>query len=246
MQWSMKTKTLEQEINEKLEISINPKKQKRWRSTYILFGLLFVNGVSIAYMIDNIYLMPVFGYGFSCIPLLFRKRQKKDEFKLALSAITNLYSTTQNIVESMNHCLPVLPARYKSSFLHFGELPIQEGIDYLKGQIPISYFQRWCDMLQLTQRDFTMYPLMFSVLQKQSDYEITAYNYLEKKHRIKIGAVTLFFVFLFLFGVLLLVNRECRFFFFSESGKQVTALYLLAVAICFYTMRTKERGWDFC
>lgn len=147
--------------------------------------ILFLAGAALAVVLNNIYLIPVLGLGFSLFPIWYLrstaagyKKHLNEQLETAISVITTSYLRTEDLIAAVKENLPYLkePVQsYFSRFLYEVELvdaSIVSAINSLKLQIPNRVFTEWCDALIQCQSDRTMKYILPPILQKFSDVRI--------------------------------------------------------------------------
>lgn len=232
------------ELAEK-EPEIHLKRQKG-KTFIVLPFLLLINGCSVGYLSGNYYLIPVLGIGFFSLAFAIKRKTACVSLKPALTVITKAYIANRDIKQAIENCLPALPETYQPYFSRFLELPISDGIAYLKTQIKFSYFYKWCDMLWLCQAEFLLYPLLLEVIQTQLERDIAVTFFLEDVRSIR-NIFLLCSVLLFgAFVISIFIIENCRSFFLSEQGKLFTAVYMSIFFISSFCILVARKESEQC
>lgn len=233
--------TLKCEINKLKENKLGYKVRSKKENRIILSFLFFINGICLAFLMNNIYLIPVFEIAFFVIPMFIKQGnnnvQETKEIKSILFAITNYYLNTGNLEAAIKESIRFEYGLIREVFYRFleeSQISNETAIKNMKQKIHIPIFQEWCDMLLLSVKDKAMLPLLSSVLKKYDDYNTVKEFYYEKKKIIRNISFILFIFVIFLSVVSCILNENCRIFFFSNIGKLITAIYAAVTCSCLF------------
>jgi Flp pilus assembly protein TadB len=175
-------KLLIQETRDILEIT---GKIDRFSKLCILSFFLFVIGVIIAISMNNFFLVPVLGIGFSLVPFwyikftaTFFKKQLNAELETALSVITTSYIRSESIItavdENITYINPPVADVFKS-FLNQTKLinsNIKMALENLKIKIDSDVFREWVDAIIACQDDKNLKNTLTPIVSKLSDMRI--------------------------------------------------------------------------
>ncbi|MFT8314982.1 MAG: hypothetical protein ABF633_12180 [Clostridium sp.] len=148
---------------------------------------LFVMGVIIAVSMNNFFLVPVLGVGFSLVPFWyikftanFFKKQLNAELETALSVITTSYMRSESIItavdENITYINPPVSDVFKS-FLTQTKLinsNIKMALVNLKGKIDNDVFREWIDAVIACQDDKNLKTTLIPIVSKLSDMRIVS------------------------------------------------------------------------
>lgn len=147
--------------------------------------VLMILGCILAIMIDNAFLIPVFGIAFAMIPFAYAKRTVsyydnhiKEELETSLSIITTSYVRTDDIVTAVKENLQHLKPPVKEIFAGFVaenmmiSADIKQSIRHLKEKVSNSIFDEWCDTLIACQDDRTLKDTLMPIVSKLTDVRI--------------------------------------------------------------------------
>ena len=88
--------------------------------------LLFAVGAVLALLLNNIYMVPIFGIGFSLVPVWYLrstaatyKKHLNEELEMSISIITTSYLRTEDLIKSVKENLPFINEPVKSTFSAF-------------------------------------------------------------------------------------------------------------------------------
>ena len=122
--------------------------------------LLFAVGAILALLLNNVYMVPIFGIGFSLMPIWYLrstaasyKKHLNEELEMSISIITTSYLRTEDLIKSVKENLPFINEPVKSTFSAFvseAELinaNLVSAINSLKMKIPNRVFHEWCNIL---------------------------------------------------------------------------------------------------
>lgn len=147
--------------------------------------VLMILGCILAIMIDNAFLIPVFGIAFAMIPFAYAKRTVsyydnhiKEELETSLSIITTSYVRTDDIVTAVKENMQHLKPPVKEIFAGFVaenmmiSADIKQSIRHLKEKVSNSIFDEWCDTLIACQDDRTLKDTLMPIVSKLTDVRI--------------------------------------------------------------------------
>ena len=218
------------------------KQKQRIGSTKLALPfLLLINGASLGYLSGNRYLIPILGMGLCSLPFARKQKDISQGLKLALVTITNNYIAGRNLRDAVENCMASVPERYQPLFHQFLNIPLLEGITYLRSVLGMQYTKKWCDMLLLCHEDFSMHPLLLSVLQEQAELEITYFAYKQSRKRIRCIFKVFSIIFL-LCWVCFLLFQKVQNLPMTELEKIIIALFFMNFFCCFHGIwaETKE------
>lgn len=175
-------KLLIQETKEILKIT---GKTEKFSTLCTASFFLFVMGVIIAVSMNNFFLVPVLGIGFSLVPFWyikftanFFKKQLNAELETALSVITTSYMRSESIItavdENITYINPPVSDVFKS-FLTQTKLinsNIKMALVNLKGKIDNDVFREWVDAVIACQDDKNLKTTLIPIVSKLSDMRI--------------------------------------------------------------------------
>lgn len=201
--------------------------------------ILFAVGVVLALLLDNAYMIPVFGIGLSMAPVWYirstaskYKRKLSEELETALSIITTSYLRTEDIVASMKENLPYINNPLQSHFQSFVtevemiNANIISALNSIKLKIPDAIFCEWIDTLIQCQSDRNMKHTLINTVQKYSDVRIVQAELDSMLEAPKREAITMMFLVLSNIPLLYFLNRDWfHSLVFTAQGK-------IALAIC--------------
>ncbi len=198
-----KKKTLKQRIKE-IQSTKRPRGFKKivYETKYILkatnredtFRVLVVVslalsllGIFIGMTSNNIYLVPVLGFGLSLLPFYYTlytfngfKRMLNEELETSLSIITTSYLRSDNIIlaieENINHINPPLQDSFRR-FLVESKLinsNTKLAVTNLKNGIDNEVFREWCDTIINCIDNKTLKTTLLPVIAKLSDMRIVS------------------------------------------------------------------------
>lgn len=147
--------------------------------------LLFAVGAVLALLINNVYMVPIMGIGFSLIPVWYLrstaaayKKHLNEELETAISVITTSYLRTEDLIRAVKENLPFINEPIKSNFGAFlseAELinaNLTSAINSMKMKIPNRVFHEWCNVLIQCQSDRSMKHTLPNIAQKFSDVRV--------------------------------------------------------------------------
>lgn len=157
----------------------------RYEAITRLTLILFAVGGVLALLINNIYMVPILGIGFSLIPIWYLrstaasyKKHLNEELETAISIITTSYLRTEDLIRSIRENLPYINEPVKANFEAFvyeSELinaNTTRAINSLKMKIPNWVFHEWANILIQCQSDRSMKNTLPAIVQKFSDVRV--------------------------------------------------------------------------
>ncbi len=147
--------------------------------------ILFAVGAILALLINNVFLVPILGLGFSFIPIWYLrstqvtyKKHLNEELEMSVSLITTSYLRTEDILRSIKENLSSINEPIKSIFEDFifeSEMINANTvgtINRMKMKIRNRVFHEWCDILIQCQSDRSMKHTLPTITQKFSDVRV--------------------------------------------------------------------------
>ena len=147
--------------------------------------ILFAGGVVLALLLNNAYMIPVFGIGLGLAPLWYiratsakYKRRLNEDLETALSIVTTSYLRTEDIRQAVRENLEYMTDPVKTYFQEFVieidliNANIISALNTLKMKIPNAIFHEWVDTLVTCQSDRNMKHTLTNTVQKFSDVRI--------------------------------------------------------------------------
>lgn len=157
----------------------------RYEAVTRLTLILFAVGAVLALLIDNVYLVPILGIGFSLLPIWYLrstaasyKKHLNEELETAISIVTTSYLRTEDLLRSVRENLPYINEPIKANFEAFvyeSELinaNMTSAINSLKMKIPNRVFHEWANILIQCQSDRSMKNTLPTIVQKFSDVRV--------------------------------------------------------------------------
>ncbi len=147
--------------------------------------ILFAVGAVLALLINNVYMVPILGIGFSLLPMWYLrstagsyKKHLNEELETTISVITTSYLRTEDLIRSVKENLPYINEPVKvnfETFVYEAELinaNTTSAINSLKMKIPNQVFHEWANILIQCQSDRSMKNTLPTVAQKFSDIRV--------------------------------------------------------------------------
>lgn len=201
--------------------------------------LLFAAGSVLALLINNAYMVPVLGAGFSFLPVWYLrstaasyKKHMNEELETAISIITTSYLRTEDLLRSVRENLPYINEPVKAAFEAFvweSELinaNTTSTINSLKMKIPNQIFHEWANILIQCQSDRSMKNTLPTIVQKFSDVRIVQSDLEAMMQGPKREAITMMFLVIANVPLLYFLNRDWfHTLMYTIPGK-------IALAIC--------------
>lgn len=200
--------------------------------------ILLAVGAMVAMLLDNMYMVPVLGIGFSLAPMWYirstanvYKRHLNEELETAISIITTSYLRTDDLVRSVKENLPSINPPIKSNFEAFvyeAEMinaSLISAINTLKMKVPNRVFHEWCNTLVQCQSDRSMKHTLPTTLQKFSDIRVVQAELDAMLNGPRREAITMMFLVIFNIPLLYFLNKDWfNALMFSTPGKMALAL----------------------
>ena len=201
--------------------------------------LLFAVGAVLALLLNNIYMVPIFGIGFSLVPVWYLrstaatyKKHLNEELEMSISIITTSYLRTEDLIKSVKENLPFINEPVKSTFSAFvseAELinaNLVSAINSMKMKVPNRVFHEWCNILIQCQSDRSMKQTLPTITQKFSDVRIVQSELEAMMQGPRREAITMVFLVIANIPLLYFLNQDWfHALLFTTRGK-------IALAIC--------------
>jgi len=201
--------------------------------------VLFAVGAALALLIENVFLVPILGIGFSLVPVWYLrstaatyKKHLNEELETAISIVTTSYLRTEDIIRSVKENLPFINEPVKANFEAFVvetemiNANLTSAINSLKMKIPNRVFHEWANTLIQCQSDRTMKNILPSVIQKFSDVRIVQAELESMMQGPRREAITMMFLVILNIPLLYILNRDWyQALMYTTPGK-------IALAIC--------------
>lgn len=201
--------------------------------------LLFSVGAVLALLMDNVYMVPIFGVGFSLTPVWYLrstaasyKKHLNEELEMSISIITTSYIRSEDLIRSVKENLPFINEPVKSTFSAFvyeAELinaNLTSAINSLKMKIPNRVFHEWCNILIQCQSDRSMKQTLPTIAQKFSDVRVVQSELEAMMQGPRREAITMVFLVIANVPLLYFLNKDWfHALLFTTPGK-------VALAIC--------------
>ena len=201
--------------------------------------LLFAVGAVLALLLNNIYMVPIFGIGFSLVPVWYLrstaatyKKHLNEELEMSISIITTSYLRTEDLIKSVKENLPFINEPVKSTFSAFvseAELinaNLVSAINSMKMKVPNRVFHEWCNILIQCQSDRSMKQTLPTITQKFSDVRIVQSELEAMMQGPRREAITMAFLVIANIPLLYFLNQDWfHALLFTTPGK-------IALAIC--------------
>ncbi len=201
--------------------------------------LLFAVGAVLALLLNNIYMVPIFGIGFSLVPVWYLrstaatyKKHLNEELEMSISIITTSYLRTEDLIKSVKENLPFINEPVKSTFSAFvseAELinaNLVSAINSMKMKVPNRVFHEWCNILIQCQSDRSMKQTLPTITQKFSDVRIDQSELEAMMQGPRREAITMVFLVIANIPLLYFLNQDWfHALLFTTPGK-------IALAIC--------------
>ena len=201
--------------------------------------LLFAVGAVLALLLNNIYMVPIFGIGFSLVPVWYLrstaatyKKHLNEELEMSISIITTSYLRTEDLIKSVKENLPFINEPVKSTYSAFvseAELinaNLVSAINSMKMKVPNRVFHEWCNILIQCQSDRSMKQTLPTITQKFSDVRIVQSELEAMMQGPRREAITMVFLVIANIPLLYFLNQDWfHALLFTTPGK-------IALAIC--------------
>jgi len=183
--------------------------------------ILFAVGAVLALMINNIFMVPILGIGFSLAPVWYLrstagtyKKHLNEELESAVSIVTTSYLRTEDIVRSIKENIPSINEPVKTNFEAFVyetemiNANLISALNSLKMKIPNRVFHEWINTLIQCQTDRTMKNILPSVIQKFSDIRVVQAELEAMMNGPRREAITMVFLVIANIPLLYFLNRD--------------------------------------
>ncbi len=214
-------------------------REDRYEAITRLTLLLFAVGAVLALLINNVYMVPILGLGFSLLPVWYLrstassyKKHLNEELETAISVITTSYLRTEDLLRSVRENLPYINEPVKATFQAFvleNELinaNTTSTINSLKMKIPNQIFHEWAGILIQCQSDRSMKNTLPTIVQKFSDVRIVQSELEAMMQGPRREAVTMMFLVIGNVPLLYFLNRDWfHTLVYTTPGK-------IALAVC--------------
>lgn len=158
-------------------------KQFSWVCSGALLGILL--GIAAAFMINNVFMLPVLVAAFTLAPFLFvirmlneYDRRTREEMETTLSLVTVSYLRTENILQAVQENLPYIRHPMYGVFQSFLQeatvvtSSMKQAIGHMRDQVDDDVFREWCDILILCQDDRTLKDMLPPTAAKLTDMRL--------------------------------------------------------------------------
>lgn len=211
----------------------------RYEAITRLTLILFAVGAVLALLINNVYMVPILGLGFSLIPIWYLrstaasyKKHLNEELETAISIITTSYLRTEDLIRSVRENLPYINEPVKAGFEAFvyeSELinaNTTSAINSLKMKIPNRVFHEWANILIQCQSDRSMKNTLPTIVQKFSDVRVVQSELEAMMQGPRREAITMMFLVIANIPLLYFLNKDWfHTLIYTTPGK-------IALAIC--------------
>lgn len=201
--------------------------------------LLFAVGAVLAMLLNNVYMVPILGIGFSLIPVWYLrstaasyKKHLNEELEMSISVITTSYLRTEDLIRSVKENLPHIGEPVHTifaSFVYEAELinaNTTSAINAMKMKVPNRVFHEWCNLLIQCQSDRSMKNTLPTIAQKFSDVRIVQSELDAMMQGPRKEAITMVFLVLCNIPLLYVLNQDWfHTLLYTTPGK-------IALAIC--------------
>lgn len=213
--------------------------------------VLAVCGVFVAFLIDNVWLMPALVIALAAVPFIYASSsvatynsRTKQELETALSIITNAYVRTDNIVlavqENLNYIKPPLQNVFKSFHADatFITASVKQALYNMRDKIDDQIFYEWTTTLIQCQDDRTMKDNLQPIVAKLTDVRLVNEQMAAKMASARMEYYTMAGLLFANIPLLYFVNVEWfNVFMFTTVGKITQGICGLAVVITFLMCR---------
>nr|WP_300858422.1 hypothetical protein [uncultured Acetatifactor sp.] len=214
-------------------------REDRYEAVTRLTLLLFAVGAVLALLINNVYMVPILGIGFSLLPVWYLrstaasyKKHLNEELETAISIITTSYLRTEDLLRSVRENLSYINEPVKASFQAFvweSELinaNTTSTINSLKMKIPDQTFHERAHILIQCQSDRSMKDTLPTIVQKFSDVRIVQSELEAMMQGPRREAITMMFLVIANVPLLYFLNKDWfHTLVYTTPGK-------IALAIC--------------
>lgn len=221
------------------QILMDTGRTDRYEAVKRLSLILFAVGAVLALLINNVYMVPILGMGFSLIPMWYLrstaasyKKHLNEELETAISIITTSYLRTEDLIRSVKENLPYINEPVRANFEGFvyeAELinaNTTSAINSLKMKIPNQVFHEWANILIQCQSDRSMKNTLPTIAQKFSDIRVVQSELEAMMQGPRREAITMMFLVIANVPLLYFLNKDWfHTLLFTAPGK-------IALAIC--------------
>lgn len=221
------------------QILMDTGRTDRYEAVKRLSLILFAVGAVLALLINNVYMVPILGMGFSLMPMWYLrstaasyKKHLNEELETAISIITTSYLRTEDLIRSVKENLPYInePVRANfEGFIYEAELinaNTTSAINSLKMKIPNQVFHEWANILIQCQSDRSMKNTLPTIAQKFSDIRVVQSELEAMMQGPRREAITMMFLVIANVPLLYFLNKDWfHTLLFTAPGK-------IALAIC--------------
>ena len=214
-------------------------REDRYEAVTRLTLLLFAVGAVLALLINNVYMVPILGIGFSLLPVWYLrstaasyKKHLNEELETAISIITTSYLRTEDLLRSVRENLSYINEPVKASFQAFAweseliNANTTSTINSLKMKIPDQIFHEWANILIQCQSDRSMKDTLPTIVQKFSDVRIVQSELEAMMQGPRREAITMMFLVIANVPLLYFLNKDWfHTLVYTTPGK-------IALAIC--------------
>ena len=200
--------------------------------------ILFAVGAVFALVIENVFMVPIMGIGFSLIPMWYLrstasayKRHLNEELETAISIVTTSYLRTEDLIRAVKENLPSInePVRVNfEAFVFEAEnitANLTNAINSLKMKISNRVFHEWCNTLIQCQSDRSMKNMLPNVIQKFSDVRIVQSELDSMLNSPRREAITMMFIVIANVPLLYFLNKDWfHSLVFTTPGKITMAI----------------------
>lgn len=201
--------------------------------------LLFAVGAVLALILNNVYMVPILGIGFSLIPVWYLrstaasyKKHLNEELEMSISIITTSYLRTEDLIRSVRENLPHIGGPVHAifeAFVYEAELinaNTTSAINSMKMKVPNRVFHEWANILIQCQSDRSMKHMLPTIAQKFSDVRIVQAELDAMMQGPRKEAITMVFLVFANIPLLYVLNKDWfHTLLFTTPGK-------IALAIC--------------
>lgn len=201
--------------------------------------ILFAVGAVLALLLNNVYMVPILGIGFSLIPVWYLrstassyKKHLNEELEMSISIITTSYLRTEDLIRAIKENLPHIGEPVHAifeAFVYEAELinaNTTSAINSMKMKVPNRVFHEWCNILIQCQSDRSMKNMLPTIAQKFSDVRIVQSELDAMMQGPRKEAITMVFLVLANIPLLYVLNKDWfHTLLFTTPGK-------IALAIC--------------
>lgn len=180
-----KTNKITKELLRIREALIKSGNSDKFAVIFSLSLILFIVGIFISVLIENIFLVPILSFALAMIPFAYAKsivthyeKHIQLEMETALSIVTNSYLRTDDIVNAVSENISYLKPPVGDMFKAFlGDATaisadIKSSLETLKSKIDNDIWREWCDSIILCQGDRTLKTSLLAIVNKLTDVRI--------------------------------------------------------------------------